>query len=87
VRRRTKTIKKGRNYSIQFWRGIKGKNNEFIVNIFTKGIDINPEWIDKLYNLFGCRGQTGSWWIFAWRYDTIQEAEQALSIAILKGLL
>ncbi len=85
MRRRTKTIKKGRNYSIQSWRGIKGKNNEFIVNIFTKGIDINPEWIDKLYNLFGWPGHEHC--EFAWRYDTIQEAEQALSIAILKGLL
>ena len=85
MRRRTKTIKKGRNYSIQSWRGIKGRNNEFIVNIFTKGIDVSPEWIDKLYNLFGWAGQGQC--KFAWRYDTIQEAEQALSIAILKGLL
>jgi len=86
MRRRTKTIKKGRNYSIQSWRGIKGKNTEFILNVILMDIDIKDGWTTELINILGGDGISMPSEL-AWRYETKEEVEQALSIAKLKGLL
>ena len=86
MRRRTKTIKKGRNYSIQSWRGIKGKNTEFILNVILVDVDIKDGWATELFNILGGDGISMPSEL-AWRYDTKEEVEQALSIAKLKGLL
>jgi len=72
---------------IQSARGVKGGHTEFILTVFKTLVSTTIH--QELLTLFGAELYPDRivTTFYKWKYKTKEEAEQLLSIAILKGLL